>query len=254
MDEVKVVSTPEQVGAADAVAPNGALDKPADVKEFMRIVGTLLYATTSTRLDIAHAVQKLSQKSQKPVIRDMIAAKRVLRYLSGNRATGLKYSSKLTGDALVIEAFSDADWANDRDDRKSVSGWVVKLNGTPVAWSAKKQRTVSLSTCEAELYAMCEVFKEILWLQGILRELGHDVQSPTIAHCDNQSTVLISRNGIKGERTKHIDIKHNFIVDTIASGVIQSQWISTVNQQADILTKPLCREVFSRLRSQLMTN
>jgi len=253
MDEVKVVSTPEQVGAANAVAPNDALDKPADVKEFMRIVGTLLYATTSTRLDIAHAVQKLSQKSQKPVIRDMIAAKRVLRYLSSNRATGLKYGSKSIGDALIIEAFSDADWANDRGDRKSVSGWIVKFNGTPVAWSAKKQRTVALSTCEAELYALCEVPKEILWLQGLLRELKLDVQLPTVTHCDNQATVLISRNGIKGERTKHIDTKCNFVVDTIASGVIQSQWISTVSQQADLLTKSLSREVFNRLRTQLMT-
>jgi hypothetical protein len=253
MDEVKTVSTPEQIGATESVAPNGALDKPVDSKEFMRIVGTLLYATTSTRLDIAHAVHKLSQQALKPVVRDMLAAKRVLRYLSGSRTAGLKYGGRAAGTALAIEAFSDADWANGRDNRKSISGWVVKLNGTPVAWSAKKQKSVSLSTCEAELYALCEVVKEILWLQGLLRELGLSIESPTTARCDNQSTILIAYNGIKGERTKHIDTKYHFIVDTLASGAVQSQWISTVNQQADILTKPLCREVFTRLRSQLMT-
>lgn len=254
MDQVKIVSTPEQVGVSESVAPGGALDKPVDAKEFMRIVGTLLYATTSTRLELAHAVQSLSQKSLNPTVRDMLQAKRVLRYLSGSRAIGLKYGGQSANGALVIEAFSDADWANDKVDRKSISGWVVKLNGSPVAWSAKKQKTVALSTCEAELYALGEAIKEILWLQGLLSELGLTVKLPTIAHCDNQSTVLIARNGIKSERTKHIATKWNFIVDTIATDVLRAQWISTVDQQADIFTKPLSREVFTRLRSQLMTS
>jgi hypothetical protein len=185
----------------------------------------------------------------------MIAAKRVLRYLSGARSNGLKFigTKQLnTTKSIVIEGFSDADWANDRIDRKSISGWVVKLNGTPVAWSSKKQRSVSLSTCEAELYAECETVKEILWLQGLLMELNLQFIKPSIIYCDNQSTVHISKNGIKNERTKHIDVKYNFIVDEITLGNIKSQWISTTEQQADIFTKPLSRELFIKFRSQLM--
>ena len=58
---------------------------------------------------------------------------------------------------------------------------------------------------------------------------------------------------MKSERTKHIDVKYNFIVDAIASGAVKSQWVSTTQQQADLLTKPLARELFTRFRSQLMT-
>ena len=255
MHECKIAVTPAQVGVDDAVAPNGALDKSVDVKKYQCIVGTLLYAVTSTRLDIAHAVQKLASRVRTPTVRDMLAAKRVLRYLSGTRAIGLKYGRGSNDDVTVTtEAYSDADWANDKVDRKSISGWIVKLNGTPVAWSSKKQSTVSLSTCEAELYSQCEAVKEILWLQGLLNELTLVFTKPTVIHCDNRATVVISKNGVKSERTKHIDVKHNFIVDTISSGAVQSSWISTVDQQADILTKALSREVFVKFRSMLMTH
>ena len=253
LSECRTVLTPEQIGVDRSVAPDGALDKPTDQVEYMKIVGTLLYAATSSRLDIAHAVQKLSSRIQSPVVRDMLAAKRVLRYLSGTRSIGLIFDgSKMDSDVMSVEAYSDADWANDRGDRKSISGWVAKLNGSPVSWSAKKQRTVALSAREAELYALCEAVKEIVWLRGLMKELGLKVHSPSIVHCDNQSTVHISKNGVKGERTKHIDVKFNFIADVNSAGLIKSQWISTTQQQADLFTKPLASEVFTKFRDQLM--
>jgi hypothetical protein len=153
---------------------------------------------------------------------------------------------------VEIEVFSDADWANDKCDRKSISGWIAKLNGSPVSWSSKKQRTVALSTCEAELYAECEAVKEILWLRGLMEELRLSIHTPSIVYCDNQSTVHISKNGVKGERTKHIDVKFNFITDVISSGLIKPQWISTTQQQADLFTKPLAGEVFTKFRDQMM--
>jgi len=257
MNEVRVVSTPEQIGVSESIAPDGALDRTSDEikQEYMRIVGTLLYASTSTRLDIAHAVNKLSCHIQSPTVRDMNAAKRVLRYLSGHRSIGLKFGGKgksTTELSLEIEAYSDADWANDRADRKSISGWIVKLCGSPVNWSSKKQKVVALSTCEAELYALCAAAQEVLWLRGLLMEMGLLYVSPSTIWCDNQSTVVISKNGIKTERTKHIDTKYYFIVDKIAEDVLLPEWISTIDQHADILTKPLSREIFVRLRNQLM--
>jgi hypothetical protein len=256
MNECRRVSTPEQIGVNDSIAPGGDLDEPTNQKQYMQIVGSLLYAATSTRLDISHAVQRLSSRIQSPRVRDMNAAKRVLRYLSGTRSLGVKYSGINTVKSfsgIEIEGFSDADWANDRGDRKSISGWVVKLFGSVVSWSAKKQSTVSLSTCEAELYALCELTKEILWLRGLMSELGMQLSAPSTVHCDNQSTVVISKNGIKNERTKHIDVKYNFVVDTIAKGQVKPQWIASTDQQADIFTKPLSTVVFERLRYQLMT-
>lgn len=252
LDECRTVVTPEQIGVDESVDSNGTLDTTVDQTEYMQLVGTLLYSATSTRLDTMHAVQRLSARLQSPTVRDMNAAKRVFRYLSGTRSIGLIFDGSQPRLNVTVEAFSDSDWANDKIDRKSISGWVAKLNGSPVSWSSKKQRTVALSTCEAELYAECEAVKEILWLRGLMTELQLIVDTPSVIHCDNQSTVHVSKNGVKSERTKHVDVKYNFITDTITSGVIQSKWISTTDQQADLFTKPLSREVFVRFRDMMM--
>lgn len=255
MSECKIASTPEQLNASITTDTDNNLDTPTDQHLFMQIAGTLLYGGSSTRLDIAHATQSLCTRVHSPVQRDMVAAKRVLRYLAGTKSIGLMFDGNAVpyGSGVTIESYCDADWANDRDDRKSISGWIVTVNKTAIAWSSKKQRTVSLSTCEAELYSLCEAVKEILWLHGMLLELGLKVNTPITVHCDNQSTVLISKNGVKNERTKHIDVRYNFIKDVCTLGTIVPKWVPTTEQLADILTKPLSRELFIRFREQSMT-
>jgi len=150
-------------------------------------------------------------------------------------------------------AFADADWANDRGDRKSVSGWVAKLNGDPVSWSSKKQRVVALSTCEAELYAEAAAIQEVLWLRGLMEELGLHTRTGSAVYGDNQSTIALSQNGVKGERTKHVDVKYHFVTETVDRGVVKLQWVPTTQQQADIFTKALSPPVFLLLRGQVMT-
>jgi hypothetical protein len=150
-------------------------------------------------------------------------------------------------------AFADADWANNKGDRKSITGWVAKLNGDPVSWSSKKQRTVALSTCEAELYAEAAAIQEVLWLRGLMKELGLHSSAGSVVHGDNQSAIAVSKNGVKGERTKHVDIKYHFVTETVESGEVLLKWVPTNEQQADIFTKALAAPVFHQFRKQLMT-
>jgi hypothetical protein len=254
------VSTPEAVGARNDENP--ALDRPADRQRFMEITGTLMYAAISTRPDIAHAVHYLSANMIAPTARHMQAAERVLRYLAGSRDVGLVFGSRNGGAAadscgsVVVEccAYADADWAGDRSDRKSISGWVAKVNGDPISWSSKKQRVVALSTCEAELYAEAAAMQEVLWVRGMLAELGLGSESASTVYGDNQSTIAVSKNGVKGERTKHVDVKYHFVNDTIERQLVQLQWIPTAEQQADLFTKALAAPVFLRLRKELMTH
>ena len=70
---------------------------------------------------------------------------------------------------------------------------------------------------------------------------------------DNQSTIAVSQNGVKGERTKHVDVKYHFITETIDAGKVKLQWIPTQQQQVDIFTKALAKPIFLRLRADLMT-
>ncbi|MGA8134569.1 MAG: reverse transcriptase domain-containing protein [Pseudomonas gingeri] len=253
--------TPEVVGAAHQ-EPTEEQRRPCDRQRYMEIVGTLMYAAISTRLDIAHAVFYLACHMLAPSEMHMTAAERVLRYLSGTRGLGLAFGTRnggVLGDSrgqtrtqVEVIAFGDADWANSRGDRRSITGWVAKTNDDPISWASKKQRTVALSTCEAELYAEAAAIQEVLWLRGLLKELGLQSQVGSLVFGDNQSTIAVTKNGIKGERTKHVDVKYHFVTETVERGDVTLKWIPTAEQQADIFTKALPQPTFETLRAQLM--
>lgn len=226
----------------------------------MEITGTLMYAAVSTRLDISHAVHYLSSHLVAPTVRHEQAAERVLRYLSGTKEIGLVFGSRNSAIAgapeptvMECSAYADADWAGDHSDRKSTSGWVAMVNGDPISWRCKKQSVVALSTCEAELYAEAAAIQEVQWIRGILAELGLASKEASTVYGDNQSAIAVSKNGIKSERTKHIDVKYHFVTDTIEQQQVKLQWIPTAEQQADIFTKALPAIIFLKLRGKLMT-
>jgi transposase InsO family protein len=262
LQQCRPVSTPEAVGAAHD--RNEWLDQSTDRQRYMEITGTLMYAAISTRPDITHSVHYLASNMQAPTQRHMLAAERVLRYLAGTKEVGLIFGSRngaTVGDSrgrqahvhVDVCAFADADWANDKGDRRSVSGWVAKLNGDPVSWSSKKQRVVALSTCEAELYAEAAAIQEVLWLRGLMEELGLHTRTGSVIYGDNQSAIAVSQNGVRSERTKHVDVKYHFVTEAVERGSIQLRWVPTTQQQADIFTKALAAPVFELLRKQLMT-
>jgi hypothetical protein len=189
----------------------------------------------------------------------MVAAEHTLRYLAGAKELGLIFGRVHRKDRssnelleLVVEAYADADWANDKLDRKSITGWVAKINGDVVSWASKKQRTVAQSTCEAELYAEAAAMNEVLWLRGLLAELGLRVLEPSMIYGDNQSTIALSEHGVKSERTKHVDVKYHFITSEISKGSVGVKWVPSDEQQADVLTKALARPLFEKFRDQLM--
>jgi hypothetical protein len=263
--ECKAAATPEVV-SREAVAgaeADKALDAPCEQQRYMELTGTLMYGSIACRLDCSHAAHQRASKMQAPTRRDMLAAERILRYWSGTRDIGLVFGSRnggIVGDSRLrsslqidVCAYADADWANNKSDRKSITGWVAKVNGDPISWASKKQRTVAQSTCEAELYAEAAAVSEVLWMRGILHELGLHTQMGSVVHGDNQSTIAISKNGVKGERTKHVDVKYHFITETVERGDVQLKWIPTTEQQADIFTKALAAPVFEHFRAQLMT-
>jgi len=253
----KPAPTPGAAAADDlGEAESSDLFQLTDQQLFQEKVGTLLYAAISTRLDIAFAVNKLTQRMQAPTIRDAKACDRVFRYLAGTKSLGLLFG-RGAGDCeqqQSVSAYADADWAGDRADRKSVSGWVAFLNGDPVSWSSKKQKVVSQSTCEAELYAEAAAINELKWLSDLMHEIGLGLTSAPMVYGDNQSAQALSKNGIKSERTKHIAVKYAFIHDEVESGRVQLRWVPTGEQLADVLTKALPRVQHQALRKELMTS
>ena len=219
---------------------------------YRSLVGSLMYAYIGTRPDIGASLIKAASFNNNPGQTHWTAAKRILRYLKGTKNHGIRYDGELTeNDKVNIRVYCDSDWAQDRDDRKSVSGWVVKLANGPVSWSSKKQATRSLSTCEAEFIALTEAVKEVLWLTNFLSELNVDYNTPDI-FTDNQASMEWSRNAGQHQRTKHVALKYFFVRDIVRDKIVKVRYISTKENVSDILTKSPTKQVFAYLQPRLM--
>lgn len=250
--QCKPARTPGVVGGGP-LADDREGSQPTDVKLYQEKVGTLLYAAISTRPDIAFAVNRLTQQMQNPTVADARACDRVFRYLAGTKDRALLFGRN-EPKSSVVSAYADADWGNDKTDRKSVTGWIAMLHGDPISWASKKQKVVAQSTCEAELYAEAAAINETKWITGLLDEIGLKTDEAPLIYGDNQSAQELSKNDIKSERTKHIDIKYHFIQDEVNSGRVRLQWIPTTQQLADILTKALHGPQHAQLRTQLLVD
>jgi hypothetical protein len=239
------------------------------VQSFHSIIGSLLYAALSTRPDISHAVITLSRFVSNPLKPHWTALKRILQYLKGTAKLGLVFRGKqfktinTLSEITLGPMFTDANWAGDIDDRKSTTGLVLKINGCTISWKSKKQSVVSVSSAESEYMSLGEGVREILWLRQFMLELNRCAygekaakinlaSTPVMICCDNNAAIAIASNDMASSRVKHIDIRHHFIRDHIKKNEISLQWISTAEQQADIFTKALGKNIFLTIRSLVM--
>ena len=219
----------------------------ADPSSFRRLIGRLIYLT-NTRPDITFVVHHLSQFVSAPTTQHHQASLRILRYLKQTPGQGIFLAAN---SQLQFKCFSDSDWAGCPDTRRSISGYIVYLDQSPISWKSKKQPTVSRSSSEAEYRALVAVTCEVQWLSYLMTDLHIHHHQPSILYCDNQSAIQIASNQVFHERTKHIEIDCHIIRDKVQQGVIKLLPISSDLQQADILTKALPPYVFHKFRSKL---
>ena len=106
-----------------------------------------------------------------------------------------------------------------------------------IAWSSKKQKTVALSSTEAEYIAATNAACEAIWLRRLLSDLQQKIEEPIVICYDNMSTIAMTKNPVFHARTKHIELRHQFIRDLVGEGEIQLQFVSTNDQPVDVLTK-----------------
>ena len=143
----------------------------------------------------------------------------------------------------------DADFASDRTNRRSTTGYVIKLGGGPISWKSKQQNHVTASTTEAEYVALSIVTKEICWLRNLLEELGFKQDNPTVVNEDNRGTICFANHDSFKGNSRHIDVAFHFGQEKTKDGTIQVVYCETGNQVADMLTKGLNKEVFAKHRS-----
>ncbi|KAH9733955.1 Integrase catalytic domain-containing protein [Citrus sinensis] len=132
--------------------------------------------------------------------------------------------------------YCDSDFAGDLDKRRSTTGYVFTLGGGLVSWRSILQSTIVLSTTKAEYMAATEAVKEVIWLKGLLGDLGV-IQENIAVFCDNQSAIFLANNQTYHARTKHIDVKYHYVREIIESGVVLLRKIDTKDNPSDMLTK-----------------
>ena len=196
---------------------------------YQQIVGSVLYAAISTRADIAFASCKLSQFNAKPGAQHHLAAQRVLRYLYRTRDDyRISYGPDPTWDGRdsfiqgshdsggstcqrPFTCASDSSFADDRIDRKSSQGYVMKLFGGPIAWRANKQDTVTTSSTEAELLAISQAAKEAIYLRRLMTALSLAIPQELVIECDNRQTLrLLTEQSMQlSTKLRHVDIHHH---------------------------------------------
>ena len=119
-----------------------------------------------------------------------------------------------------------------------------------VSWSSKKQNSVALSTAEAEYIVAGNCCAQILWIKQQLSDFGVSLNNIPI-FCDNTSAINITKNPVQHSRTKHIEIRHHFIRDHVLKNDISIEFVDSLNQIADIFTKPLNEAQFIKIRREL---
>lgn len=247
VDSMNGAKTPMAEGYEDSYKEAGD-DNPTDPCEYLRVQGALNYAACCTRPDIVFATNYLSGKCQQPLVKHAKMQKRVLRYLKATIDMGIKYKG---GGNNQLIGWSDADYAGDKIDRKSFSGYLFKMGEGPVAWKSAKQKVVAQSTCESELIALNTAAKEAMWQAKIYRALkGQDGGSVTIFE-DNTCAKITAETDKVTERTKHIAVRHFYVRDVVKNGDIAIASCKTGDMLADIFTKPLGTIKFAQLRERI---
>ena len=206
-------------------------------------VGSLLYAQTCTRPDISFAVAMLGRYQSNPGMEHWKAAKKVMRYLQGTKDYMLTYRRS---DQLEVTGYSDADFANCLDSRKSTSGFVFMLAGGAISWKSAKQSLIASSTMEAEFVACFEATNQALWLRNFISGLGvvDSIAKPLKIFCDNTAAVFFSKNGKYSSGSKHIEIKYLVVRERVQKQQVSIENLSTTMMIADPLTKALQCKIF----------
>ncbi|KAK6162342.1 hypothetical protein DH2020_002183 [Rehmannia glutinosa] len=222
-------------------------DSVADNTLYRSVIGGLQYITI-TRPGIVYSVNKPSQFMQHPLDTHWKTVKRVLRYLAATPTFGLFIMKTPT---LQITGYSDSDWATNIDDRKFITGFCVYLGDNLVSWCSKKQEAVSRSNTEAEYKSLAHCATEVMWLRNLLTKLHIPIVKTPIIWTDNIGAEVLASNPIFYSRIKYVELDVHFIREKVSQGLITVQHVPSIDQTADVLTKPLSKQSFTRFRSRL---
>ena len=168
----------------------------------------------------------------------------------------IKYVEKTKDYKLVLDpgqetkwemkAYTESDFAGDADNRKSISGFVIYLNGCPLAWRSKQQNSVMLSSTEAEYVAVSEVAMEIICISKLMEFMDLKCKYSIVAHVNNMGAIYMTNTDRMGSRTKHIDTRYHYVRNYIKDGILNVMFVQLADNKANLFTKNLGIDDFKR--------
>jgi hypothetical protein len=194
-------------------------------KWFRLNIGCLLYLVKLSRPDLGNSVRELSKVMDGAAPGHVKELKRLIQFVRNTKGVGLKmqFSEEKSWE---VEAYSDSDYAGDKEHRKSVTGMVY--------------------------VALCETVWEVKFISQVLESLEIEYKKPIRVHVDNIGAIFLSENRNSGERTKHIDIKYHYIREQIDVGLIEVKFVKSEDNLADLFTKNLKGELFECHASKMV--
>ena len=220
--------------------PDDTVLNATDALAYRSRVGAVMFVALATRPDLAAPIGMLARHVAKPTTRDMDALHHLLRYMCSTANMKL-----VIGGAKCLIGYTDSDWASDKENRRSTFGYCYSLGMGVVCWSSRQQKSVALSTAEAEFVAASEAIKDGVWLRGLLSELSVQLNSGITLFCDNMAAIHLMNNPVHHNSVKHIDIRYKYVREIVTSGVADLIYVKSCDNVADALTKPLSTEVLS---------
>lgn len=213
---------------------------------FMQLVGGLLWLANMTRPDIAYAACQLSRVLSNPGRVHIRAASGVLIYLRQTSDRKLVFNPNKT---RHLETMVDSNWAT----KFSCSGALYFMYGCLFHWFSKVQRSVTLSSAEAEYFGAMMVARDLVFIRELLVDLSLSNGMPSVISCDSKSAVDMAFDPVAFRKTKHILRAAEFLRDLVSREVVQVKHLSGSCMIADILTKAVARPLFVELLSLLDT-
>ena len=183
-----------------------ALDTCANLL-YATVIRLFMYTAIGTRLDISFAVQTLSQFTPNPEPEHWIAFKRVFRYLQGTSNLSLTYGGARSWPQQILTAYTDANYASNLNDWRSILGSTYIIGGAAIGWMSKKQTVTATSMCDSEYVAAAACTRHVTWLRNLLQCLDFPQISATQIYCNNQAAISLTKDFQFHAKSKHIDVK-----------------------------------------------
>ena len=233
MSDAAGASTPLPIQGKRTKEPGE--DEKFNEHVYRSAIGSIQYLANGTRPDLSYSTSKQSQFQTQPTVKDWNDLRQIFRYI--RKTAGLHINYHKTGKRLMF--FTDADWGSDKTNSKSFSGYVGILAGGVVTWRTKKQQSVALSSSEAEIIAMIEGSKEVIWIKHFFQELGLCEYAPDQIYADSQSAMYMIKSEDVSDRAKHIRIPCHFLRDEVNKEHLTFTYVKSDQNLADIMTKIL---------------